>query len=330
MMGFSASAQFGCRFTSLQPGRVRAASVGGAGYPIVPASEWEGEPLRYPVGVSDLAAVAGGAFDLGVFKSVPLYVFAGDQDANDPVDYIDGFDPQDREVIERLFGDTPVNRFSKLQEVYDAAGCDSEFVVYGGVGHDYTARMQDDVIAFFAMQLQGDDFLTPGEAAIGTESTLTHSGLGSKTGKIHVAGIALKITSWNDSTVSWLLKKPLPPGLYDVTLTPKEPKGASPIVFPACYEVKAPELDALSPAGGSIGSRIRVTGSYFGTRKGSVFLVDRVGARIKCKVIGWSMDPTTNRSELSFLIPKKAAGDCDVMVVSQIGAGTIENGLHVE
>jgi len=64
MNGFSASGSFVNRFTLLHPERVKAATAGSGGCPMVPVSEWNGHTLRYPVGVSDLELLTGNPFNL--------------------------------------------------------------------------------------------------------------------------------------------------------------------------------------------------------------------------------------------------------------------------
>lgn len=153
MMGFSASGSFTNRFTIIHPDRIKAAAIGAPGYLLAPVSEWNNETLRYNVGVDDLNSLIGKEFELDPYRNVPQYFFMGDQDTNDPVDYTDGFEPQDKALIDDLFGDTPVSRWTKLQEVYDFIGCDGEFVFYPGVGHDFTTQMFDDVEVFFTHKL---------------------------------------------------------------------------------------------------------------------------------------------------------------------------------
>jgi hypothetical protein len=72
-------------------------------------------------------------------------------------------------------------------------------------------------------------------------------------------------------------------------------------------------------------------GSYFGSKKGNVYLVDGSEKRIKCKVGSWTMDSQTNDSEIVFAIPKKVvSGNYDIQVINKIGADTLENALNVE
>ena len=149
MMGFSAAGQFTSRFTILHPDKIKAAAIGAPGYPIVPVPSWEGENLRYCVGTYDLYDVSGKAFDLETFRKIPLYFFVGSQDTNDPVDYNDGFDQEDKDLINNLFGPSVILRWPKIQEVYNSVGSDSSFVMYNGVGHGFTSDMIDDVYSFF-------------------------------------------------------------------------------------------------------------------------------------------------------------------------------------
>jgi len=149
MMGFSAAAMFTSRFSTIHPQRIKAAAIGAPGYPIVPVESWEGEELRYCVGIADLYDLTGILFDSETFKSIPMYFFVGAQDSNDPVAYNDGFDQEDRDIIYALFGDTVIGRWPKIREVYNIVGCDSDFVIYQGVGHQFTSQMINDVEVFF-------------------------------------------------------------------------------------------------------------------------------------------------------------------------------------
>lgn len=150
IMGFSAAGMFANRFTVLHPERVKAAAIGSpGGWPIVPVEKWEGETLRYHVGVSDVQQLTGNQFNLGLFKTIPLFLFLGDQDTNDSVPYDDSYGTEDRELVNRLFGTTPVKRWPKAQQIYDYVGCSSQFVLYPGVGHEFSSGMKTDVINFF-------------------------------------------------------------------------------------------------------------------------------------------------------------------------------------
>ncbi len=154
MMGFGASGMFAERFTVLHPGDVRAAALGAQGGWLAPVASWSGEQLRYNVGIADLENITAAPVDIDRFKTVPIYMFIGDRDnADDPVASAASYDPEDRDLIFRLFGDTKLGRWPKAKEVYDSIGANARFVTYPGAGHEFTGQMQADVMTFFLDQL---------------------------------------------------------------------------------------------------------------------------------------------------------------------------------
>jgi hypothetical protein len=174
MSGFSASGAFVHRFAALHPDLVQAVASGsGAGWPIVPVAEWDGIPLRYPVGVSDLASLAGAPFAPAAYRRVPLFAYVGDADENDPVP---GWDPIDRDAVYALTGVTsgPIwPRWPVAQEIHEAAGMDAAaFAVYPGAGHTVTSAMGADVRAFFAAAMPEPDAALGAAAAIGAIAAL--------------------------------------------------------------------------------------------------------------------------------------------------------------
>jgi len=145
---------FANRFCVLHPDRIKAAAIGSpGGWPIAPVASWEGQTLRYHVGVSDVTDLVGAPFDLATFKTVPLFLFLGDQDTNDSVPYTDGYEPQDHALVDSLFGETPVARWPKAEQIYDSVGCNCTFRLYPGVGHTVSPDMRRDIIQFFAAHL---------------------------------------------------------------------------------------------------------------------------------------------------------------------------------
>lgn len=139
MAGFSASGMFVNRFVMLHPERVKAAAIGSpGGWPIAPAGRWNDEPLSYPVGISDVAVLAGRPVNLSEVGKVPMFLFLGDRDDNDSVPYSDSYDDRERDLVNRLFGETPVSRWEAARRFHEAAGLDAEFHLYPGVGHAIT------------------------------------------------------------------------------------------------------------------------------------------------------------------------------------------------
>lgn len=154
MMGFSASGMFVNRFTVLHPERVLAAAVGSpGGWPIAPVSTWEGQTLRYPIGVADVQELTGESFDQEAFRRVPMLFFIGGRDTNDSVPYRDSYDDEDRTLIFNLFGGTPVERWDDAQAIYASIGADADFRMYPEVEHTFSLDEFIAVREFFARAL---------------------------------------------------------------------------------------------------------------------------------------------------------------------------------
>ena len=120
--------------------------------------------------------------------------------------------------------------------------------------------------------------------------------------------------------LSMQLTKPLSPGIYDVTIQPKEPKGAPAIVYNDGFTVKAPEIDSVEPTSGSTGDEITINGFFFGTKKGKVTLGGKT-----CKVLNWTMDPTTGVSEIEFVVPKRLTpGVNELKIINGVGSDTVD------
>jgi len=154
MAGFSAAGMFAGRFTLLHPEHVLAAAVGSpGGWPTVPAAEYRGTPLPYPVGTADLPALSGQHIDIETFCAVPKFFFMGEEDTNDSVPYRDSYDPPQAETVDRLFGTTPVARWDDAEAIYRSRDCSADFRLYPGTGHKMSPAMQADAIAFLIKAL---------------------------------------------------------------------------------------------------------------------------------------------------------------------------------
>jgi len=155
MMGYSASGMFVNRFVVMHPDRIQAAAVGSpGGWPIAPLEQWEGISLRYPVGVDDIEDLTGEEFDIEEFRTVPLYFYLGDVDTNDSVPGPTGWSPANKQLIFEHFGETPIKRWPIAEQMYDSARCNSQFVLYPGVGHELTYAMLTDVRNFFLNNME--------------------------------------------------------------------------------------------------------------------------------------------------------------------------------
>lgn len=137
IQGFSASGMFANRFTILHPERVKAATIGSpGGWPMVPAASFDDEPLPYPAGISDLEQLTNIPFDAVTYNAVPQLIYMGSADENDSLDYTDGWDEEDAQQIDRLFGTDPLSRWDDARSLYQQAGANVQFLLVEGIGHD--------------------------------------------------------------------------------------------------------------------------------------------------------------------------------------------------
>ena len=149
IQGFSASGMFANRFTILHPERVKAATIGSpGGFPILPVATFNGEQLPYPAGIADLEVLTGIQFDSTTYNAIPQLIYMGSADDNDSLDYTDGWDKADAQLVDKLFGADPLARWDAVEAIYQAAGTDAQFLLVDGVGHDRKA-LQNYSTEFF-------------------------------------------------------------------------------------------------------------------------------------------------------------------------------------
>ena len=137
-----------------------------------------------------------------------------------------------------------------------------------------------------------------GEGTIGTQITITGSGFGTQKGNVLIGGAATKIArdGWKPDAITCTVAKALPAGTYHVTIKPFK---APAITLPNAFTMKPPEIDSLDYYHGGSGDPITITGDFFSTKKGTVYLEDSVsGKKMKCKVTEWGMD------NITFVVPK--------------------------
>ena len=143
IQGYSASGMFANRFATLHPKRVMAVAAGSpGGWPIAPITSYQGEALPYPAGIADLLELAGQSFDSTAYRTMPQLLVMGSLDDNDSLDFTDGWDKEDAELVKRLFGPNPVSRWDGSKAVYHSAGANVRFHLEEGVGHDRRSLQQ--------------------------------------------------------------------------------------------------------------------------------------------------------------------------------------------
>ena len=104
-----------------------------------------------------------------------------------------------------------------------------------------------------------------------------------------------------------------------MTIRPRA-KGASPIILKDGFTVKRPEIDSIEPTSGSTSDVITIHGFFYGTKKGKVTLGGK-----NCKILNWTMDPTTGGSAIQFVVPKGLTpGPHDLKVTTtRVGSDTV-------
>ncbi len=155
LTGFSASGSFVNRFTALHPERVQAVAGGGLnGNLILPLATLGGRDLPYPLGIADLARVAGHAFDAAAWKKVPQFLYMGALDDNDAVQYDDGYTAAEKAIVDAVIGaKMQPDRWEHCQRIYRDAGASVEFRTYDGVGHFTDRKVNEELRDFFRRQL---------------------------------------------------------------------------------------------------------------------------------------------------------------------------------
>lgn len=155
IQGFSASGMFANRFTILHPELVKAATIGSpGGWPIIPVSTFGGEQLNYPAGVADLESLTGVPFDMDSYNAISQLIYMGSSDNNDSLDFSDGWDEFDAQLVNELFGGDPILRWDDAEAIYLNTGAKVQFLLIDGVGHD-RKDLQGYSTEFFKKILSG-------------------------------------------------------------------------------------------------------------------------------------------------------------------------------
>jgi len=188
----------------------------------------------------------------------------------------------------------------------------------------HTIKIVADSTGVISESIEGDNEYTKTitvvsqtEGTFGTEWTITGSGFGTKKGKVLIGSTLVTIIDWADGLIHCRLAKVRAPGVYDVTIQPIGPQGTPSIIVKDGFTVKAAEVHSIDVGSGSAYDQVTITGKFFGTKKGAVYLEYGEGEYLKrksCKVSSWTMEPTTGDSEIVFVVPKMLPEVCDVVV----------------
>jgi len=162
-----------------------------------------------------------------------------------------------------------------------------------------------------------DPYCDPPEGTAGTQVQVISTGFGAKKGKVYLVGqkTPLKVTSWLDGNATCEVTGIYPPGVYDVSVQPADPKGAAPIILANAFTVRAPVI-AFVDAGGAPGDVLDLDGRFLTTKKGKILLRNSGPTGViekSCKVVSWTMDTTTTgNGSVHFVVPKVPSGTYDL------------------
>ena len=154
MNGFSASATFTNRFSFIHPGKIQALAMGGFnGELMLPENEINGVKLNYPIGTNDFNRLFSTKFNIETYKSIPQFIYMGQLDENDAVQFDDAYSEKERKIINDNIGATVQKRYMACQKKYLNAHINATFKTYEKVGHWTTSNMNLEVIKFFKAQM---------------------------------------------------------------------------------------------------------------------------------------------------------------------------------
>lgn len=157
MHGFSASGNFTNRFVALHPEMVQAVVSGGVNcMPIIPAIEWEGKTLPFHIGVAGIDEIAGIEFKLEEYQKVAQYIYMGDLDDNDTLPYDDAFNEDERQLVKDILGQEMKERWKKSKMIYQQLNIPAQMVMYNGIGHKITQKIENDIIEFFRLNTEDE------------------------------------------------------------------------------------------------------------------------------------------------------------------------------
>lgn len=232
------------------------------------------------------------------------------------------------DVVEWVNADDRPHRVRALVDpALGTGGWDSGEIPPGGRYRRVFAELgdyiwTDDATGGEARLVVRELFVTPEAGTEGTDLVISDEGFGSGKGKVEVGGTACKVKNWTDTQVVCGLREVLAPAIYDVRVIPKKNPER---LYAGAFEARAPILRSLLPTSGKKGTKVRLSGSYWGTKKGTV----TVGGT-KAKVSAWLMGPSSGDSVIEIKIPKLEPGTYDIAIEAPTGSATLASGFTVE
>lgn len=155
MNGFSASATFTNRFSFLHPELIKALAIGGFnGELMLPQTKINKATLNYPLGINDFTTLFGKTFDKTTYASIPQFIYMGELDDNDAVQFDDAYTEAERKIINTQLGKEVQARYIACQKLYQTNKLHPVFKTFEKVGHWTTSDVNLAVILFFLERMK--------------------------------------------------------------------------------------------------------------------------------------------------------------------------------
>jgi hypothetical protein len=123
------------------------------------------------------------------------------------------------------------------------------------------------------------------------------------------------------------LNKSLPEGDYAVAVESKIIAG---FVEETGFTVKTLEIGSLNKDRGTPGTEVKISGNFFGTKKGKVYLESASTKPKSCKVLEWNGVGAEGERTIRFVVPKMSADTYALRVTNSVGSKIEEKAFTVE
>lgn len=153
MFGDQGSGVFPHRFAILHPELVQALWESSSAPAPLPAAEFAGEPLDYPLGINNLEELTGKPFNLEAYLKIHQFIMAGEYD-DVGIITSDFFPNGQWQFIRTHFGSTDAEMVEFFYNYLISIGASVEFRLYKSIGNRLTDEMINDAFRFLVSHSQ--------------------------------------------------------------------------------------------------------------------------------------------------------------------------------
>lgn len=172
MGGYSGSGAFTNRFATIYPEMLKATFQGGNLYPILPGSNYKGNELIFPLGVSDNESIFGKKFNLEAYNKIAKLEIIGGKEVwtHYPHDYLENIEKK----LGNLFGKASYARLLNNHKAYFELGGEKVTLINKNMGH---AMDRDDatyIKEFFKLNRDSDTPVYPTSSTFSQHIYFSH------------------------------------------------------------------------------------------------------------------------------------------------------------